>query len=158
MKRTMIIVATLLVGSVVAVYFLDAFSNSATTRERHLKAALEYVAKTKLNEAEIEFRNALKLDPAHAESHFELGVLLMRRGDIKRGLVEIVRAVDLKPDWAQARFQLAKYHALFRDMTSAKRHLKILREQSPNSFESRYLAASLALAEKNLEKIGRAHV
>jgi putative PEP-CTERM system TPR-repeat lipoprotein len=151
MKRTMIIVATLLVGSVVAVYFLDAFSNSATKRERHLKAAREYVAKTKLNEAEIEFRNALKLDPAHAESHFELGVLLMRRGDIKRGLVEIVRAVDLKPDWAQARFQLAKYHALFRDMTSAKRHLKILREQSPNSFESRYLAASLALAENDLE-------
>jgi tetratricopeptide (TPR) repeat protein len=75
----------------------------------------------------------------------------MRRGDIKRGFGEITRATDLRPDWAQARFQLAKYYALYRDMTSAKTHLKILREQSPNSFETRYLAASIALGESDLE-------
>jgi putative PEP-CTERM system TPR-repeat lipoprotein len=151
MKRTLFILVVLLVGGVAAAFFLDGFSDRQTKRDRHLKIAREYVAKSKLNEAEIEFRNALKFDPAHAEGHFELGILLMRRGDIKRGFGEITRATDLKPDWAQARFQLAKYHALHRDMTSAKRHLKILREQSPNSFESRYLAASLALGENDLD-------
>ncbi len=151
MKRTIIIILVFMFSGVAAAYYLDAFSNREAKRNRHLKLAREYVEKTKYSEAEIEFRNVLKLDPAYAEGHLELGVLLMRRGDIRRGFSEITRATDLKPDWAQARFQLAKYYALHRDMTSAKRHLKILREQSPNSFEARYLAASIALGESDLK-------
>ena len=151
MRRTIIILVVLLLGGVSAAYYSEAFSNRDTKRERYLAQAREYVEKTKFREAEIEFRNALKLDPGNAEAHFELGMLLMRRGDIKRGFGEITRATDLKPDWAQARFQLAKYYALGQDMTNAKRHLQILREQGPNSFESRYLAASIALGEKDFE-------
>ena len=151
MKRTVIILVGLIVGCVAAAFYLDAFSSREKKRDRHLKLAREYVAKTKFSEAEIEFRNVLKLDPAYAEGHFELGVLLMRRGDKKRGFTEITRATDLKPDWTQARFQLAKYYALGKDMTNAKGHLKILREQSPSSYESRYLAASIALGENDFE-------
>jgi putative PEP-CTERM system TPR-repeat lipoprotein len=147
----MFILVVLLLSGVAAAYYLDGFSNREAKRDRHLKLARDYVAKTKLGEAEIEFRNALKFDPANAEGHFELGMLLMRRGDVKRGFGEIIRATDLKPDWPQARFQLAKYYALHKDMTNAKRHLKILRDQSPTSFESRYLAASLALGENDLD-------
>ncbi len=160
MRRTILILVVIMLGGVVAAYYLDAFSNREAKRNRYLKQAREYVAKSKFGEAEIEFRNALKLDPADAEAHFEFGNLLIRRGDMKRGFGEITRATDLKPDWAQARFQLAKYYAVGQDMTNAKRQLKILREQGPNSFESRYLAASIAMiendfetAQKELEKI-----
>jgi tetratricopeptide (TPR) repeat protein len=151
MKRTIVILVMFMFGGVAAAYYLDSFSSRDVKRDRHLKLAREYVEKAQFSQAEIEFRNALKVDPAHAEGHFELGALLMRRGDIKRGFGEITRATDLRPDWAQARFQLAKYYALYRDMTSAKTHLRILREQSPNSFETRYLAASIALGESDLE-------
>jgi len=46
---------------------------------------------------------------------------------------------------------LAKYYALRQDMNNAKKHLRILREQGPNSFESRYLAASIAMGENDFE-------
>src|SRR6266542_3328791 len=76
-------------------------------RERHLTKARAYLKESKLNEAVVEFRNAVKADPRSAESRFELAMVLLKRGDLRAAYVELVRAVDLKPDLMKARYELA---------------------------------------------------
>ncbi len=66
MKRVLLSVCALLaVGLVMAFYFQPSVE---VKRDRYLKRAREYVNKAKVNEAVIEFKNALKADPASAEA------------------------------------------------------------------------------------------
>ena len=74
-------------------------------RERSLKAARAYLEQSKINEAIVEFQNALKADPGSAEAHYEFGLALIRQGDLRSAYREFVRAIDLKPDFYRARYQ-----------------------------------------------------
>jgi len=135
----------------VTAFAFDVFTSREVKRDRHLKKAREYVTQSKFNEAAIEYKNALKADPASADGHFEFGQVLMRRGDIRAAYRELVRTTDLRPDWDKARFHLAHFYVLGEDFANAKQQLQILREKDPTSLESRYLAASIAMGEKNYD-------
>jgi tetratricopeptide (TPR) repeat protein len=121
-------------------------------RESYLKKGQDYLKQSKLNEAIAAFRNAVKADPRSAEARFELAIALLRRGDGKGGYGELVRAVDLKPEFIKARYQLALLLLQTRDIARAKEHLEILRQNDRNSFVARYLAAKIALVERLPDK------
>lgn len=117
-------------------------------RERYLKKGLEYLKQSKLNEAVIEFRNAVKADPRSLEARLELGQALLKRGDLRAAHGELVRAVDLKPDSIQARYRLAMFQLGVQDLKSAKEHYEKIRAADRDAFETRSLGARIALAEK----------
>src|SRR5581483_2807165 len=89
-------------------------------RDRALKAARAYLESGKTNEALREFRNALKADPGSAEVHYEFAVLLIKQGDLRSAYGELVRAIERKPNYYQARYQLATLHLLAKDPQRAK--------------------------------------
>ena len=121
MKRFLLLGAVVvLLGGGIFAYFQFGGSPEAK-RERSLKAARAYLEQSKVNEAIVEFRNALKADPASAEAHYEFGMALMRQGDLRSAYREIVRAADLKPNFYQARYQLALFHLLSKDIKKANR-------------------------------------
>src|SRR5574341_501582 len=80
-----------------AAYYLEIGVSSQTRRERFVAKAKSHAANNKVNEAVIEYKNALKVDPTHAETHYELAMLLLRQGAIKNAYREMVRATDLDP-------------------------------------------------------------
>jgi tetratricopeptide (TPR) repeat protein len=121
-------------------------------RERHLKKGQNYLKLSKLNEAIVEFRNAVKADPRSAESRLELAMVLIKKGDLRAAYGELRRAVDLKPDLINARYELALMELLGKTTTRAKEHLEKLREQDRNGSKTRYLAAKIALAENAPDK------
>src|SRR5687767_15042209 len=124
MKRFVILGALLvLLGGGVFAYFQYGGSPEVK-RERSLKAARAYLEQSKVNEAIVEFRNALKADPASAEAHYEFGMALMRQGDLRSAYREMVRAADLKPNFYQARYQLALFHLLTQDIKKATEELQ----------------------------------
>ena len=63
----------ILIGGGVA-YFFDIGVSAQTKRERFVTKAKSYLEANKANEAVIEYKNALKVDPAHAQTHFDLGM------------------------------------------------------------------------------------
>ena len=75
-------------------------------RDRYLTKARDYVKQGKTNEAVIEFRNAIKSDPASASARYDLAMAFLKRGEYKPAYQELVRATELKPDMLVARFQL----------------------------------------------------
>ncbi|HEY3197044.1 MAG TPA: tetratricopeptide repeat protein [Nitrospirales bacterium] len=62
-----------------------------------------------------ELREAIRLNPNHADAHFTLGVELYTSGDVAGGIVELREAVRLKPHHADARYHLAKALLIQRD-------------------------------------------
>lgn len=134
-------------------YYFELGVSPQTKRDRFLEKAKNFAAIGKTNEAVIEYKNALKVDPAHAESHYELAMLLLKKSDVRAGYSEIVRATDLDPKLIKARYQLAVMHVYSKDLKRAKEELrKLQEEQDKDAYETRYLAAQIAGVEKEPDR------
>ena len=57
---------------------------------------------------EAELRRSIELNDRYWESHFELGVLLGKKGDWRTAAAELKRSIELNPKHAPAHFQLAR--------------------------------------------------
>src|SRR5262245_8269902 len=124
MKRIVLIVGLIAILSAGGLVGYSKFGGSPEVRrDRALEKARKYLAEAKVNEAVIEYRNALSADPRSPEAHYEFGMALLRQGDSRAGYRELVRAADLKPDFIKARYQVAVMHAASKDMKRAKEEL-----------------------------------
>ncbi len=150
MKRLLAGIFALVAVSLVAVFYL--MSSPEVKRERSLERAREYISQGKVNEAAIEFKNALKADPDSAEAHHEFGLALLRMKDYRGALREFRRAAYIKPGFIDARFQMGNLFVLARDIPHAKEELDKIRTQDQNAIEARFLAANIAMAEKDPDK------
>ncbi len=77
-----------------------------------LASAARNAAAGRVDDALANYRGALKRSPALAEVHYNVGVLLARKGDLEGAERSLNRALRLKPSWAQA--YLALGHLYFR--------------------------------------------
>jgi tetratricopeptide (TPR) repeat protein len=145
------IIALLLVGGGVVAY-VKFGGSSEVKRDQALKQAKEYLAESKVNQAIIEFRNALRADPGSAEAHYEFGMALLRHGDARAAYQELMRAVDLKPAFIKARYQFALLHVVNRDTKRATEELEQIRRQDKDAKEGYYLAAQIAMAQKQPDR------
>lgn len=64
----------------------------------HFARANRHLEQKEYNEAIIEYRNAIKLDPAFGDARFKLAEAYVAAGDRQNALREFVRAGDLLPD------------------------------------------------------------
>jgi cytochrome c-type biogenesis protein CcmH/NrfG len=71
------------------------------------------------NPAIAELREVIRLDPTHANAHYELGVELYTSGQIAEGIDELREAIRLQPQHVDARYHLAK--ALIKDRDKSGR-------------------------------------
>ena len=54
------------------------------------------------SDATREFETTVRLDPGHAEGHNNLGAMLHIAGQLDRAAAEYHKAIDLRPDNAEA--------------------------------------------------------
>ena len=74
----------------------------AEAKKEHLTSAKRYVDEGKHQEAILEYRNVLKIDPREGEARFQLAELHLKNGDVAAAYQEYLRAADLLPDPASA--------------------------------------------------------
>jgi len=70
-----------------------------------------YYRKEKFPEAVATLTNSIKLNDSDYMAHNYLGIALVEKGDRKAGEKEILRAIEIKPDYAVAHFNLAVLYA-----------------------------------------------
>ena len=134
-----------LVCLLVAALFSGCSRDPNVRKEKYFESGQRYFAEGKYAEAEIQYSNAIRIDPSFTQAHDELGKTYLRLGDITRAYQELTRTVDLKPDNYRAHTDLANLLITARNpdgspnadyLKQAKSHLDLLREKQPNSAET----------------------
>jgi len=81
----------------------------------------------RLDEAIVEFKKALSIDPYFAEAHNNLGIVYRKKGLIKEAMDELNKALKIKPDYTLAHYTLGlAYEELNRLDESIFEYKKVL--------------------------------
>src|SRR5690242_17991937 len=75
---------------------------------QHLKSAQNWLKINKPDEASIEIRRALQLDPRYADAHFELAKLQMSRGALVSAFQSLLLCVKYDPQNREANVDIAE--------------------------------------------------
>lgn len=128
-------------------------------KQKYFDSAEKYFAEGKYREAEIQYSNAIRIDPRFALAHFQLSQTYLKLGDSQNAFQELSRTVDLAPDNYRAQTDLANLLVTVRNpdgspsqdaLKQAKTHLDLLREKQPNSPDTHEAWANYYGAQNNL--------
>lgn len=152
MKRSYLLIALVAALAAAAASFLTLADAPSETPEVYLARGHGLVSQGKVEEALVEFVNAVKADPASAQSRHELALFYLKLGQTEKATREFRYAVDLKADSIAPRFQLANLYLLNRDMRRVTEQLTEIQRYRPEAVEARQIAAKIALIDKDPDR------
>ena len=68
--------------------------------------------KGEIDEAIMQYQNALEINPNYAEAHNNLGTAYLQKGELNEAITQFTEALNLNPDDAAAQSNLAKAQAM----------------------------------------------
>ncbi|WP_028581042.1 tetratricopeptide repeat protein [Desulfogranum japonicum] len=120
--------------------------------ETHYKKAQVYLNEGKDDEAIIEFRNVVQLDPKHADARYQLGLLYLKDQKFKQAFGELQRAASLNPDNLDARIKTAEFLLLSRQKDDARTHIEFVLQKEPENVDALALLSNLELMDGQNDK------
>lgn len=115
--------------------------------------AAAFVRKNRLADAEVIYRDILRLDSAFAEAEYGLGNIEQKRGNTSLAVQHYRKAIEIDPDYFNAYNNLGAVYLQLGDYAHAIEILEKSIELKPEFVESSY---NLALALIQQKQIGRA--
>lgn len=97
------------------------------------------------------FLKALALDEKLAEAHNDLGVLAMEERRFEEAEKRFKRALEISPDYVQARYNLALDYYLWKDNAKAKEQVSRLMGSHPELSDPIHFDAVLRLADGKVD-------
>ena len=87
-----------LISLLIAAFTLASCSlNPEAKKKKYLERGAAYFDKGQYREANMEFENAIQIDPKFADAHYRLAQSLMKQGDWSHAYQELTRAVEFDP-------------------------------------------------------------
>ena len=126
-------------------------SDPGVARDQHLKRGDDYVAAKKLNEAIIEYRNALRLDPQSGDAHLKVADAYLQNGDIKNAFGEFVRAADLMPASVDAQLKAGQVLLLAGLFEDAKSRADRILAADPKNIQGQILRGNALAGLKDID-------
>jgi tetratricopeptide (TPR) repeat protein len=103
----------------------------AARKARLAKQADGAYAAQRYDEAEINYLNLLKLDPANAHAIGRLGLLYAEEGRVSRAIAFLLRGHDLAPDDLDLRIKLSQVYASTGNRALAREHAEFVLARRP---------------------------
>src|ERR1700751_3420259 len=95
------------ISLLVAAFILTSCSFNPEVRKRKLlDRGVAYFEKGQYREANIEFENAIQIDPKFADAHYRLAQSFMKQGDWSHAYQELTRTVEFDPTNWKAQLDL----------------------------------------------------
>lgn len=136
-----------LILSLIAVLFTGCTRDPNVRKQKYLQSGRDYLQEGKLNEAEIQFSNALRVDPSFAEAHYQLALVELTNRKWQRASQELARVIELQPENSAARVEMAKLLIAAGNLPQAQEQVDWLIQRSPNDAASHAAAADLLAAK-----------
>ena len=105
-----------------AAFGLAACDSGEERAKSHYENGIALLEKGEPDKAQLEFRNAIKLDPSHVQAHYELGLYLKSQNDIRGALNQFRAAAELDPNQYLARLEVAEIMLVANQLDEAERY------------------------------------
>jgi tetratricopeptide (TPR) repeat protein len=126
--------------------------SDSTNPAAHNALALKYMAGGRLDEAERELQDALRLQPMDAEAHSNFGTLLLARGRFSDGLAHLEQAARLKPDDDRIRVNLGNGRHAGGDVSGAVAEYRRAVKLNPENGDAHFNLAVLLGPQGHLDE------
>ncbi|MDR4483501.1 MAG: tetratricopeptide repeat protein [Nitrospirales bacterium] len=124
-------------------------------KARHQERGKAYFEEEKYQEALIEFKNVVQLDPKDAKAYHQLALIHLKLGgvaDLQAAFGELTKAVELDPSIQDAQLKLGEFYLLSQQTKEAKQYAEVVLASSPQDFKGHLLRGRSLLVEKDFEK------
>jgi len=92
----------------IALLMLVACGGARARHDSHMARGMAYLAAGNLEKANVEFRNALQIEPKDAEALYQSAHVAELRGNLREAVALYQGAIDVNPDHVKARAGLAR--------------------------------------------------
>ena len=139
------------VSILLAMLALSACSDPRAEVEKHLKNGEAYLKGGKPQEAVVELRNAIQLDPRSGKARYQLAEAYAASGNLGGALQEYVRAADLLPADDDAQIKAATYLIVAGRFEDAKTRIQPVVARSPASVDAQIVLGNALAGLKDLD-------
>ena len=114
----------------------------------HNNLGMAFAEQNRLDEAIVEFREVLQIDPLDADGHHNLGNALARQGRLGEAVAQFHEALRIRPDHAKAHYDLGTALAREGDLETALIHFRQSLRYSPQNASAHYNAGRILLDQR----------
>src|SRR5512136_1776940 len=106
---------------------------------KYIADGKEYLAKGKINEAIIEFRNAVKADPSLPEAHYQLALGQLISGQFADAYQSFLKTIQLDPNNIEAQLRLSNLLLMEGKFDEVRTKAELLLKRDPGNFRAQIL-------------------
>jgi len=147
-----IIIRTICLSLVV---FLTACGGAEERKVKYLEKGKQYLEENNYEKAKVEFKNVLQIDPKFAEGYYYMGKIEEHRKDLRKALGNYQKSVELKPDYLDAKANIAKIYTFVGTkeyIDKANKEIKEILQKKPDHVMAMLVAATLDAKAGNKQK------
>ncbi len=122
-------------------------------KAKHTQRAESYLAEGKLDRAEIEYLNVLKLDPKAQGPLGKLGLIYFEQGQLGRALPYLARAIEVNPNDIEARTKLASLLLSVGNRTQAAGEAEKVLEHDASQPDALVILSECAATPEDFKKV-----
>jgi len=131
------------------------FTSNEDKKTKHHERGLAYFQQEKYQEALIEFKNVVQLDPKDADSHYRLALIYLKLGglpNLQAAFAELTRATELDPSNRDAQLKLGAMYLIGSKPDKALEHANLVLTSTPQDVEGLVLKGQSLIGEKDYER------
>ena len=124
-------------------------------KAHHRERAASYYEKLQFQEALIEYRNVLQIDPKDADAHYRLGLTFMKLGglaNLQAAFAELTRSVELDKTNRDAQLKLGELYLLANQPGKAREQADVILVSSPQNSEGLTLRGRSLVNEQRFQE------
>jgi tetratricopeptide (TPR) repeat protein len=136
-------------------FFAACTRDPQAQKQKFYNKGLDYLKKGRVDDARLQFLNALKIDPNFAEAASVLGELQFRAKNYKQAYSLLQQALRARPDFLPAHKGMAQLYRISGKLPDAEKELELVLEHTPDDIETLMNLGTLqALQKKTKEAEG----
>ena len=140
-----------LAASLAVCALLVGCSNPEKTKKEHFDNAERFMTAGKVQEAIVEYRNALRDDPKYGEARFKLAEAYKSVGNNNQAYREYVRAADEMPLNNEAQLMAARYLVVEGKFDEARTRVQTVIDRDPTNSQAQLVMGSALVGLKDLD-------
>lgn len=131
---------------------LGACESKEDREKGHLKRATEYYAAKQFAKAEVEYKNALQLNPKNVQARYRLGRIAEEQAKWKSAYRNYLITTEEQPKHLGANLRLARFYMLAGNTEAAQKALDIVLAQAPQNAQALAVQSSVFLRSGRIDR------